>query len=112
MTPPPIKQRYAGHSIANCAQRLEIMLNHASPRWRSAIWRIFVQTLVLVYLLFANRPMQGQDPPVATTMSVDVKVVTLPVTVRDKHGQIVRNLTKDDFVLEEDGHAQTIRYFA
>ena len=45
-------------------------------------------------------------------MSVDVKVVTLPVTVRDKHGQIVRNLTKDDFILAEDGHPQTIRYFA
>jgi VWFA-related protein len=45
-------------------------------------------------------------------MSVDVKVVTLPVTVRDKHGQIIRNLTKEDFVLEEDGHPQTIRYFA
>lgn len=30
----------------------------------------------------------------------------------DKHGQIVRDLTKDDFVLEEDGHPQTIRYFA
>jgi len=43
---------------------------------------------------------------------VDVKVVTLPVTVRDKHGQIVRNLTKDDFLLEEDGHPQSIRYFA
>ena len=44
-------------------------------------------------------------------MSVDVKVVTLPVTVRDKQGQIVRNLTKDDFVLEEDGRPQVIKYF-
>jgi VWFA-related protein len=43
---------------------------------------------------------------------VDVKVVTLPVTVRDRHGQIVRNLTKDDFLLEEDGRPQSIRYFA
>ncbi len=44
-------------------------------------------------------------------MSVDVKVVTLPVTVRDKHGKIVTNLSKDDFALEEDGKPQTIRYF-
>jgi VWFA-related protein len=42
---------------------------------------------------------------------VDVKVVTLPVTVRDKKGQIVRNLTKDDFVLQEDGRPQAIKYF-
>ena len=33
-------------------------------------------------------------------------------SVRDKHGEIVRNLTKDDFVLEEDGRPQTIRYFS
>jgi VWFA-related protein len=45
-------------------------------------------------------------------MEVDVKVVTLPVTVRDKKGQIVRNLTKDDFILQEDGRPQTIKYFA
>jgi VWFA-related protein len=55
-------------------------------------------------------------PPAApasptTTLSVDVKVVTLPVTVRDKHGKIVTNLTKDDFDLQEDGKPQTIRYF-
>src|SRR5580700_188669 len=48
-------------------------------------------------------------PP--TTLSVDVKVVTLPVSVRDKKGQIVTTLTKDDFVLQEDGRPQTIKYF-
>ena len=45
-------------------------------------------------------------------MSVDVNVVTLPVTVRDKKGKIVRDLTKDDFDLEEDGKPQAIRYFS
>jgi VWFA-related protein len=47
----------------------------------------------------------------ATTLSVDVKVVTLPVTVRDKKGQVVTNLTKDDFTLLEDTRPQTIKYF-
>ena len=46
------------------------------------------------------------------TMSVTVKVVNVPATVRDKHGKIISNLGKDDFVLEEDGRPQTIRYFA
>ncbi len=46
------------------------------------------------------------------TIAVDVKVVTLPVTVRDKHGAIVRDLTKDDFTLQEDGRPQAIRYFS
>jgi VWFA-related protein len=45
-------------------------------------------------------------------MSVNAKVVSLPVTVRDKKGKIVRDLTKDDFDLEEDGKPQTIRYFS
>ncbi len=46
------------------------------------------------------------------TMSVTVKVVNVPATVRDKHGKIISTLGKDDFVLEEDGRPQTIRYFA
>jgi len=61
----------------------------------------------------ATTPPAAQSPAgPTTTLSVDVKVVTLPVTVRDKHGKIVRDLTKDDFVLEEDGKPQTIRYFS
>jgi len=52
--------------------------------------------------------MPGQQPP---TMSVDVRVVNVFATVRDKHGEIVPSLTKDDFTLEEDGRPQTIRYF-
>jgi len=54
--------------------------------------------------------MSAQD--VAATIAVDVKVVTLPVTVRDKHGKIIRDLTKDDFTLQEDGRPQSIRYFS
>jgi VWFA-related protein len=42
---------------------------------------------------------------------VNVNVVTMAVTVRDKHGAIVPNLTKDDFTLAEDGRPQTIKYF-
>ena len=60
----------------------------------------------------ATTPPAAQSPATpTTTLSVDVKVVTLPVTVRDKHGKIVLNLSKDDFALEEDGKPQTIRYF-
>ncbi len=54
---------------------------------------------------------QAPSAPV-TTIPIDVKVVTLPVTVRDKKGKIVRDLTKDDFELEEDGKPQNIRYFS
>ncbi len=68
----------------------------------------------LVAALFAfhgvSRLMQAQDT--AATIAVNVNVVTLPVTVRDKHGAIVRDLTKDDFTLQEDGRPQTIKYFS
>ncbi len=39
-------------------------------------------------------------------------MVNVFATVRDKDGHIVTNLTKDDFTLLEDGHPQTIHYFA
>jgi VWFA-related protein len=67
----------------------------------------------LLCLLMANPLVfaQNDNRDVAATMSVQVKVVTLPVTVRDKHGAIVSSLTKDDFTLEEDGRPQSIRYF-
>src|SRR6266852_2565275 len=47
-----------------------------------------------------------------TTFSTDVKVVNVLATVRNKQGQIVQNLNKDDFTLQEDGRPQTIRYFS
>lgn len=52
---------------------------------------------------------QAQDQP---TFSTDVKVVNVLATVRTKKNEIVRNLTKDDFVLLENGRPQTIRYFS
>ena len=47
-----------------------------------------------------------------STIAVNVNVVTLPVTVRDKHGALVKDLTKDDFTLQEDGRPQTVKYFS
>jgi VWFA-related protein len=58
----------------------------------------------------AARLLRGQQGN--TTFSAGVKVVNLLATVRDKQGQIVRDFTKDDFLLDEDGHPQTISYFS
>jgi VWFA-related protein len=52
---------------------------------------------------------QQQEKP---TFSTGVKVVNLFANVRTKAGVIVKDLTKDDFLLEEDGRAQVIGYFA
>jgi VWFA-related protein len=56
----------------------------------------------------ALRALRGQN----ATFSTDVKVVSLFATVRDKQGKVVRDLTKDDFVLEEDRRPQAIKYFS
>ncbi|HXP84191.1 MAG TPA: VWA domain-containing protein [Bryobacteraceae bacterium] len=52
---------------------------------------------------------RGQDVP---TFSTGVKVVNVLATVRTKKNEIVRDLTKDDFVLLENNRPQTIRYFS
>ena len=63
---------------------------------------------VIALLLIAVSVLRSQEP----TFSSDVKVVNVLATVRNKQGRIVRNLTKDDFTLDEDGRPQTIRYFS
>lgn len=45
-------------------------------------------------------------------ISIDVKVINLLATVRDKKGKIVSTLGQDDFILQEDGRPQSIRYFS
>jgi VWFA-related protein len=47
-----------------------------------------------------------------STFSTDVRVVNLFANVHDDRGRVVRNLTQDDFALEEDGRPQMIRYFS
>jgi VWFA-related protein len=66
--------------------------------------------LFVAVLLLAGTPSRSQQQ--GPTISVNVKLVTMFATVRDKHGALVRSLTKDDFVLQQDGHPQTITYFA
>jgi hypothetical protein len=50
---------------------------------------------------------QAQD----VTFWTDVNLVDLPVTARDKTGRFVKDLTRDDFSVEEDGRSQIILDF-
>jgi len=50
------------------------------------------------------------DQP-AATLKVQAREVLLPVTVRDKHGALVSNLTASDFTLSEDNRPQVIKSF-
>lgn len=68
-----------------------------------------IRTLLFLLPLILATGLTAQDTP---TLSVNVNVVTLLATVHNRNGQIVSNLSPDDFVLEEDGKPQKIRYFS
>ncbi len=64
--------------------------------------------LTLMVLGFALTAL-AQEP--ATTLTVDVKLVNVFVTVTDSHGAPVGSLLKDNFRLKEDGKEQKIAIF-
>ena len=62
--------------------------------------------------VFAAIPLLCARAQQAPTYTAEVKVVNVLATVRNKRGELIRDLGKDDFVLFENGRQQTIRYFA
>jgi VWFA-related protein len=51
------------------------------------------------------------DQDLPATIKVDVDIVNVLASVRDKRGGLVSNLEKSDFTVLEDGKPQTIKYF-
>ena len=73
---------------------------------------LFALTLALVAALPAQTPQKRppeEEAPVA--IKVDVDVVSILASVRDKRGGLVANLEKNDFSVLEAGKPQTIKYF-
>src|SRR6201993_389650 len=73
-------------------------------------------TAVAPFLLAqqSSLPAQSQQPAdqnPSETLKVNVNVVQLFFNVKDKHGALIPNLTKEDFNIAEDGKSQTIKYF-
>jgi VWFA-related protein len=66
-------------------------------------------TALLALLPLLAAPAFAQEE---ATFSSGIQVVNILATVRDRSEQFVRNLTKDDFAVSEDGRPQTIRYFS
>src|SRR3954468_23976057 len=76
--------------------------------------RIFTVFLVCAALL-AQTTKKGPEKPAPqkqeeglASITVDVNVVNVLASVRDKRGALIPNLTKDDFTILEDGKPQTI----
>src|SRR2546427_9709266 len=82
---------------------------------KAHIFHVLAATLVLVtggmgVSAAQNAPNADQDQSIET-LKVNVDVVQLFFNVKDKHGALIPNLTKDDFQILEDGKPQTIKYF-
>src|SRR5712691_1034835 len=80
----------------------------------SAYARLLLLASLSAILVPAQRA-QPQKPAgaedITPSIKVDVDVVNVLCSVRNKAGGLVGNLSKDDFVLLEDGKPQTIKYF-
>jgi VWFA-related protein len=80
--------------------------------------RILVAACLLSFLAGAtclgwgqtDSQQNDQDQSVET-LKVNVNVVQLFFNVKDKHGALIADQTKDDFEVLEDGKPQTIKYF-
>ena len=67
--------------------------------------------LTLGAALLAQTPPQTKPADDIPSITVDVDVVSILASVRDKRGALVANLQKDDFTILEEGKAQSIKYF-
>ena len=92
-----------GKSQQSCVENTVEFPQFQGVRLGRTYWLV----LVMASLLPSGALRSQQQPGI----NVEVKVVNVLATVRDKHGEIVSNLGKDDFVLQEDGRPQTITYF-
>lgn len=66
--------------------------------------------LALSTALAAQSPPRGQAAP--PTISVETNLVLLPVTVLDRRGEFVTDLTRDRFVVYDNGEPQAIEFFS
>src|SRR6185369_14926901 len=72
--------------------------------------------LIATLLLTAELSPRAQQPPapqepLKPTFRVGTEIVLVNVVVRDKNGNVVRGLTRDDFSVTEDDKPQTINSF-
>ncbi len=69
-------------------------------------------TLVLAGAFLESGGITQENPPAAApapATKATLRDVVLPVTVRDKKGTLVNDLSKNDLVLSQDGRPQTIK---
>ena len=125
-------KNYSAGSVSRCSTRRSTTLASPPSKRGQRLIRWGVSVAALCFLALAAQEFRAQQPPPSAPaqqqgqaqpelrrpqeaqpkIAVEVKTVSVLATVRDKHGKIIPDLTKDDFVLDEDGRPQIINYFA
>ncbi len=77
---------------------------------RSSLY-LALSLIALSCLRDPDAAQQPSTPQPTTNIKVQAREVLLPVTVVDKKGALVTNLTAKDFTLTEDGRPQVIKSF-
>ena len=75
---------------------------------RSHLLLLMSLFLTSAQVLQLQKPTESQP---ASSLKVRTSLVIIPAIVTDKSGKPVEDLTKDDFVVKEDGKPQTIAFF-
>ena len=86
-----------------------------SFRRLTTVWTYILILLVLgsiSSLALAQEKNNDQEQENLPTFTANVNVVNLFFNVKDKKGNLIPSLTKDDFKVFEDGKPQTIKYFS
>jgi Ca-activated chloride channel homolog len=80
-------------------------------------WKRCLATVFILMVLPGVAKPQEIPPPQSDrddtyTINIDVDMVVLPASVRNRKGILVSGLSKDDFQVYEDGVLQQIKYFS
>jgi VWFA-related protein len=80
-------------------------------RTKSRVWAALLLLAFTASVAFAQDQKDEKSDQLPTFTS-NVNVVNLFFNVKDKHGNLIPNLTKNDFQVLEDGKPQNIKYFS
>jgi VWFA-related protein len=86
---------------------------------RKALIHTFFAAVLAATAANAQQPVQLQTPPAPQTQAqqptltehLEVRVINIDVTVTDRKGNAIKGLTKDDFVLFENGQPKPVSNF-
>jgi Ca-activated chloride channel family protein len=104
---------YSSAGLLRAANQQGVTMNNAAIRLRkSVLLCVLGVTASVVYPQKQNStPPQAPRLPEDDVVRVSTNLVTVPVSVMDRQGRFISNLTQNQFSLYEDGNPQELAYF-